>query len=158
MFYRAYHLCFSKTLCRNFPDPNKQDLSVGQHARLFLVLDSKSLDNVKFSKFTKGLFFQIHVIGLGEYKEKYKISTCFKARCQWNIRGVTHKLTWIRSRKIGRIVKMLDKVTSFCVQVGDMMVNKCAKFQSHMSMDFENIRGITKTLTQVVTPTHGWLG
>jgi hypothetical protein len=25
-----------------------------------------------------------------------------------------------------------------------MMVNKCAKFQSHMSMDFENIKTITK--------------
>jgi hypothetical protein len=36
-------------------------------------------------------------------------------------------------------VKMLERVTSSCVQVGVMMVNKCAKFQSHMSMDFENI-------------------
>jgi hypothetical protein len=27
------------------------------------------------------------------------------------------------------------------------MVNKCAKFQSHMSMDFENIWSITKKLT-----------
>jgi hypothetical protein len=44
-------------------------------------------------------------------------------------------------------VKMLDTVISSCLQVGVMMVNKCAKFQGHMSMDFENISGITKTLT-----------
>jgi hypothetical protein len=44
-------------------------------------------------------------------------------------------------------VKMLDRVTSSCLHVGVMIVNKCAKFQSHMSMDFENIWGITKTLT-----------
>jgi hypothetical protein len=40
---------------------------------------------------------------------------------------------------------MLDTVTSSCLQIGVMLVNKCAKFQSHMSMDFENIWGITKT-------------
>jgi hypothetical protein len=28
------------------------------------------------------------------------------------------------------------------------LVNNCAKFQSHMSMDFENIWGITKTLSR----------
>jgi hypothetical protein len=36
-------------------------------------------------------------------------------------------------------VKMLDTVTSSSLKIGVMMVNKCAKFQSHMSMDFENI-------------------
>jgi hypothetical protein len=35
--------------------------------------------------------------------------------------------------------KMIDTVTSSCLQIGVMMMNKCAKLQSHMSMDFENI-------------------
>jgi hypothetical protein len=38
---------------------------------------------------------------------------------------------------------MLDRVTSSCLQFGVMMVNKCAKFQGNMSMDFEIMRGIT---------------
>jgi hypothetical protein len=42
-----------------------------------------------------------------------------------------------KSKKGHNSVKMLD--TSSCIQVGVMMVNKCAKFQSHMQMDFENI-------------------
>jgi hypothetical protein len=29
-----------------------------------------------------------------------------------------------------------------------MMVKKCVKFQSHMEMDFENILGVTKTLSK----------
>jgi hypothetical protein len=49
------------------------------------------------------------------------------------------------SKKGHNSVNMLDRVTSSCLQVGVMMVNKCAKFQSHMSMDFENIWTITKT-------------
>jgi Ni,Fe-hydrogenase I cytochrome b subunit len=52
-----------------------------------------------------------------------------------------------KSKKGHNSVKMLDTVTPSCLQVGVMMVNKCAKFQSHMSMDFENIWGVTKTLT-----------
>jgi hypothetical protein len=44
-------------------------------------------------------------------------------------------------------VKMLDRVTSSCVQVEGMMVEKFAMFQSHMSMDFENISGAAQTLT-----------
>jgi hypothetical protein len=51
---------------------------------------------------------------------------------------------------------MLVRVTFSCLQVGGMMVNTCAKFQSHISMDFENIWGCTKTFTYVVT--LGWLG
>jgi hypothetical protein len=45
------------------------------------------------------------------------------------------------SKKEHNSVKMLDRVTSFCLQVGGMMVNinKCSKFQSHMSMDSKNI-------------------
>jgi hypothetical protein len=43
-----------------------------------------------------------------------------------------------KSKKGHNSVKMLDRVTSSCLQVGVMMVNKRAKFQSHMSMDFEN--------------------
>jgi hypothetical protein len=42
-------------------------------------------------------------------------------------------------------VKMLDIVISSCLQVG--VLNKSAKFQSHMPMDFENIWGITNTST-----------
>jgi hypothetical protein len=38
------------------------------------------------------------------------------------------------------IVKMFDRVTSSCPQVGGKMVNcKWAKFQSHITMDFDNI-------------------
>jgi hypothetical protein len=44
-----------------------------------------------------------------------------------------------KSEKGYNSVKMLDSVISSCLQVGVMMVNKCAKFQSHISMDFENI-------------------
>jgi hypothetical protein len=34
---------------------------------------------------------------------------------------------------------MLDRVYSACVQVGGIIVSKCAKFQSHISIDFNNI-------------------
>jgi len=44
-----------------------------------------------------------------------------------------------KSEKGHNYVKMFDTVTSSCLQVGVMMVNKCTKFQNHMSMDFENI-------------------
>ena len=44
---------------------------------------------------------------------------------------------------------MLDRVTSSCVQIGLMMVNKCAKFQSNISIDYENIWTGTKTLTKL---------
>jgi hypothetical protein len=40
---------------------------------------------------------------------------------------------------------MLDTVTFSFLQVWGMMVNKCAIFQSHMSMDFEKILGVAKT-------------
>jgi N-glycosylase/DNA lyase len=49
-----------------------------------------------------------------------------------------------KSKKGHNSVKMHDRVTSSCLQVWVMTVNRCAKFQSHMSMDFENIRDITK--------------
>jgi hypothetical protein len=43
------------------------------------------------------------------------------------------------SKKGHNSYKMLDRVTSSCLQVRGMIVNKCAKFQSHMSTDFESI-------------------
>jgi hypothetical protein len=36
-------------------------------------------------------------------------------------------------------IKMLDTANPSCLQVGVMMVNKSAKFQSQVSMDFEDI-------------------
>jgi hypothetical protein len=67
--------------------------------------------------------FQSHnVNGLGKYLRYYK---------NFNKNS--------KSKKGHNSVKMLDRVTFSCLQVGVMMVNKCAKFQSHMSMDFENI-------------------
>jgi hypothetical protein len=44
-----------------------------------------------------------------------------------------------KSKKGHNSVKMLDRVTSSCLQVGVMVMNKSAKFQSHLSMDFKNI-------------------
>jgi hypothetical protein len=50
-----------------------------------------------------------------------------------------------KSKKGHKSVKMLDTVTSSCLQFGVMMVNKCAKFKNHTSMDFKNILGGTQT-------------
>jgi Ni,Fe-hydrogenase I cytochrome b subunit len=52
-----------------------------------------------------------------------------------------------KSKKGHNSVQMLDRVTSSCLQVGVMMVNKCAKFQSHMSMDFVNVCGGSQSFT-----------
>jgi hypothetical protein len=43
-----------------------------------------------------------------------------------------------KSKEEHNSVKMLVRVTS-CLPVGVMMVKRYAKFQSHMSMEFENI-------------------
>jgi hypothetical protein len=63
------------------------------------------------------------------------------------IRGVTKILTNSKSKKGHNFVKMLDKVTTSCMHVGSLMVNKCAKFQSHMSINYKYIRCITKNFT-----------
>jgi hypothetical protein len=57
------------------------------------------------------------------------------------ISGITKTLNNVnsKSKKGHNSVKMLDTVTSSCLKVGVVMVNMCAKFQSHMSMDIENI-------------------
>jgi hypothetical protein len=61
-----------------------------------------------------------------------------------NIWGITKTWTLIQSKKGHTFVKMLHTIISSCLQVGVMMEYKCVKFQSHMSMDFEDIWGITK--------------
>jgi hypothetical protein len=49
-----------------------------------------------------------------------------------------------KSKKRHNSVKMLDRVTSTCLQIWGIIVNKCAKFQSYMSMDLVNIGGVKK--------------
>jgi Ni,Fe-hydrogenase I cytochrome b subunit len=50
-----------------------------------------------------------------------------------------------KSKKWHNSVKILDRVTSSCLQVWVMMVNEFSKFQSHVSIDFENIWGGMQT-------------
>jgi uncharacterized lipoprotein YehR (DUF1307 family) len=90
---------------------------------------------------------QVGVIMVNKYaKFQSHISMDFE-----NISGITKTLNYVnsQSKKDHNSVKMHDTVTPSCLQVGVVMVNKCAKFQSNMSMDFENISGITKTLNYV---------
>jgi hypothetical protein len=112
-----------------------------------------SIDNVKFSELiTKGQFFSFNPFysyrpwreSYYAFKEEYKMSTCFNRKY---LRWYADLNVNSKSKKGHNSVKMLHTVTFSCLHVGVIMVNKCAKKQSHMSMDFENIWGITKTLT-----------
>ena len=66
----------------------------------------------------------------------------FKAIYQWTweIFAVYENFNQNSKLKKGHnSAKMLDRVTSSCLQVGIMMVIKCSKYKRHISMDLGNI-------------------
>ena len=78
---------------------------------------------------------------------KYKSNMSRDNENKW---GSTKTLTFAAYSKWKRghnYDKMLDRVVCSCLQVGVMLVNKYAKYESNMSRDKENIWGSTKTLT-----------
>ena len=89
---------------------------------------------------------QVGVMLVNKYA-KYESNMSRDNENKW---GSTKTLTFAAYSKWKRghnYDKMLDRVVCSCLQVGVMLVNKYAKYESNMSRDKENIWGSTKTLT-----------